>query len=132
MNKKNDLLQFLLGDISTLRFFSDVYGRCPLHITGSPDKFSHLFTLSDLNAILNFTSLLYPRVRVTDHCNTIHKYDLIDDKDRYSNNINNELNRKKVLLAIARGGTLVYDRIQDFHAPLECQRLLHCAEYPRG
>ena len=60
-----------------------------------------------------------PRVRVTDHRNTIHKYDLIDDKDRYSNNLNNELNRKKILLAIARGGTLVYDRIQECHPPLE-------------
>jgi ribosomal protein L16 Arg81 hydroxylase len=74
--------------------------------------------LSDLNAILNYSSLLYPRVRVTDHRNTIHKYDLIDDKDRYSNNLNNELNRKKILFAIARGGTLVYDRIQECHQPL--------------
>ena len=40
--------------------FSEAYGRCPLHIPGSPDKFTHLFALSDLNAILNFSSLLYP------------------------------------------------------------------------
>lgn len=117
--KINSLLQFLLGDTPTSRFFSEFYGKHSLHVSGSADKFSHLFSLSDLNAILNFSSLLYPRVRVTDHRNTIHKYDLIDDKDRYINNINNELNRKKVLLAIARGGTLIYDRIQEFHPPLE-------------
>ncbi|MEM5434721.1 JmjC domain-containing protein [Paraburkholderia diazotrophica] len=113
------LLQFLLGDVQESHFFSDFYGKQPLHIKGAADKFSDLFTLSDLNAILNFSSLLYPRVRVTDHHNTIHKYDLIDDKDRYINNLNNELNRKKVLLAIARGGTLVYDRIHECHSPLE-------------
>ena len=112
-------LQFLLGDTPTPRFFGEIYGKRPLHIIGTPAKFSPLFALSDLNAILNFSSLLYPRVRVTDHRNTIHKYDLINDKDRYSNNLNNELNRKKVLLAIARGGTLVYDRIQESHPPLE-------------
>lgn len=112
-------LQFLLGNMPQAHFFSEVYDKRPLHIAGSPDRFLHLFALSDLNAILNFSSLLYPRVRVTDHRNTIHKYDLIDDKDRYSNNLNNELNRKKVLLAIARGGTLVYDRIQECHQPLE-------------
>ena len=120
MSEKIDsLLQFLLGDMLMPCFFSEIYGKRPLHITGSSDRFSHLFALSDLNAILNFSSLLYPRVRVTDHRNTIHKYDLIDDKDRYSNNLNNELNRKKILFAIARGGTLVYDRIQECHPPLE-------------
>lgn len=56
----NSLLQFLLGDMPTPRFFSEAYGKRPLHITGSPDKFAHLFALSDLNAILNFSSLLYP------------------------------------------------------------------------
>lgn len=120
MNETNEsLLQFLLGDVPTSRFFSDFYGKRPLHSAGLTDRFSDVFALADLNAILNFSSLLYPRVRVTDHRNTIHKYDLIDDKDRYSNNLNNELNRKKVLLAIARGGTLVHDRIHECHPPLE-------------
>ena len=117
--KVGSLLQFLLGDVPIPRFFSEFYGKRPICVTGAPDRFSHLFALTDLNAILNFSSLLYPRIRVTDHRNTIHKYDLIDDKDRYSNNLNNELNRKKVLIAIARGGTLVYDRIQECHPPLE-------------
>lgn len=112
-------LQFLLADVPAPQFFAEFYGKRPLHIRGAADRFAHLFTLSDLNAALNFSSLQYPRVRVTDHHNTIHKYDLIDDKDRYSNNLNNELNRRKVLVAIARGGTLVYDRIQECHAALE-------------
>jgi ribosomal protein L16 Arg81 hydroxylase len=115
----NSLLQFLLGDIPSQYFFSEIYNKRPLHVSGASSKFSHLFSLDVLNAILNFSSLQYPRIRVTDHFNTIHKYDLIDDKDRYSNNLNNELNRKKILFAIARGGTLVYDRIQEFHLPLE-------------
>lgn len=119
MNNIESPLQFLLGNVSTTHFFAELHSKCPLHIAGPPDRFSSIFSLNDLNSILNFSSLQYPRVRVTDHQNTIHKYDLIDDKDRYSNNLNNELNRKKVLLAIARGGTLVHDRIQECHAPLE-------------
>jgi len=119
MEKSDSLLQFLLGNVPVSLFFSDFYSKLPLHIPGSSDRFSHLFSLSDLNDVLNFSSLLYPRVRVTDHRNTIHKYDLIDDADRYKNNLNNELNRKKVLLAIARGGTLVHDRIHECHPPLE-------------
>lgn len=119
IEKIDSLLQFLLGDVPAPLFFSDFYSKRALHIAASSDRFSHLFSLHDLNGILNFSSLLYPRVRVTDHRNTIHKYNLIDDKDRYTNNLNNELNRKKVLLAIARGGTLVYDRIQECHPPLE-------------
>lgn len=112
-------LQFLLGDMPSAKFFSEFHDWQPLHVPGSPERFARLFSLGDLNAILNFSTLLYPRVRVTDHRNTIHKYDLIDDKDRYSNNLNNELNRKKVLLAIARGGTLVHDRIQECCPALE-------------
>ncbi|MFP3559161.1 cupin domain-containing protein [Paraburkholderia sp. SIMBA_049] len=112
-------LQFILGDLEEPRFLADHYGQTPVLLPGYAGKFSQIFSLSDLNEILNFSELHYPRVRVTDHQNTIHKYDLIDDKNRYSNNINNELNRKKVLLAIARGGTLVFDRIQEHHRKLE-------------
>ncbi len=113
------LIQFLLGNVSVAYFFSNFYNRRPLHIAGSSERYANVFSLNDFNSILNFSSLQYPRVRVTDHRNTIHKYDLIDDKDRYSNNLNNELNRKKILLAISRGGTLVHDRIQECHPPLE-------------
>lgn len=119
IKKNNSILQFLLGDVPAQHFLSDIYRKHTLHVAGSADRFSHIFDISNFNTILNFSSLQYPNVRVTDHRNTIHKYDLIEDKDRYSNNLNNELDRRKVLLAIARGGTLVYDRIQESHPPLE-------------
>lgn len=111
--------ELLLGDLTPDAFFSTIYGREPVLLRGHPGKFGQIFGLEDFNRVLNFTALEYPRVRVTDHGNTIHKYDLIDDRDRYANNINNELNRRKVLMAIARGGTLVFDRIQEFHPALE-------------
>ena len=111
--------EFLLGEMTPDIFFSNFYGKKCVLLRGHPGKFEKLFGLSDLNDILNFSAPQYPRVRVTNHSNTIHKYDLIDDRDRYENNLNNSLNLKKILMAIAGGGTLVFDCIQEFHSGLE-------------
>lgn len=112
-------LQFLLGGLDESNFFSEIYGKKQVLLKGNQNKFSNFFNLACLNHVLNFTNLQYPRVRVTDYHNSIHKYDLIDDRDRYYNNINNELNLKKVLFAIAKGGTLVFDKIEEFHPILD-------------
>jgi ribosomal protein L16 Arg81 hydroxylase len=112
-------MQFMLGDLDEHRFVREYRGRAPVLSRGRVDRFATVFGLADFNRILNFSPLHYPRVRVTDHANTIHKYDLIEDKDRYANNVNNTLSPRRTLAAIARGGTLVFDRIEEHHAPLE-------------
>lgn len=111
---------FLLGTMSRHDFFENFYGKEPVLLKGDSTKFQLLFSLQELNRILNFTPLTYPRARVTDHANTIHKYNLIEDKDRYANNINNDIDSTKVVHAIARGGTLVIDRIHQLAPALEC------------
>lgn len=108
--------EFLLGKHDRQHFFDEIYHREAQLYKGTPEKFAHIFTLEDLNRLLNYMPLNYPQVRVTDHHNTIHKYDLIVDQDRYANNVNNEINGEKLLRAIARGGTMVIDRIH-LHAP---------------
>lgn len=113
------LFSFLLGKINTENFFNDFYSKKTVLIKGQPDKFDHIFSLDSFNKILNYNSLNYPETRVTDHHNTIHKYNLIDDKDRYSNNLNNAINQEKLMLAIARGGTLVFDKIHHHSKTLE-------------
>ncbi|MCV4285127.1 cupin domain-containing protein [Pseudomonas capsici] len=110
------IFSFVFELISKEQFLNDYFDRAPLHIKGSREKFSDLFDMQAFNQILNSNTLLYPKVRITNHNNTIHKYDLIDDVDRYSNNQNNTLNKQKMLHAIARGGTLVFDNIQQ-HSP---------------
>lgn len=111
--------KFLLGDLDCDKFFQQIYRREAHLFKGEPAKFDRIFTLDDLNRLLNYMPLTYPQVRVTDHHNTIHKYDLITDQDRYANNVNNEINGEKLLRAIARGGTMVIDRIHAHVPPLE-------------
>jgi len=108
--------EFLLGNLDREYFFREIYQREVYLFKGASTKFKHIFALNDLNRLLNFMPLNYPQVRVTDHHNTIHKYDLITDQDRYANNVNNEINGEKLMRAIARGGTMVIDRIQ-VHVP---------------
>lgn len=112
----NSAFEFLLGQPGSDLFFREIYQREAKLYKGISTKFSNIFSLQDFNQLLNYMPLNYPQVRVTDHHNTIHKYDLIDDQDRYANNVNNEINRKKLLQAIARGGTMVFDRIH-MHVP---------------
>ncbi|PVX38184.1 cupin domain-containing protein [Janthinobacterium sp. 78] len=112
--------EFLLGDLNREWFFRDIYQREAYLFEGSSTKFSHIFSLDELNRLLNYMPLSYPQVRVTDHHNTIHKYDLITDQDRYANNVNNEINGEKLMRAIARGGTMVIDRIHTHVPELEC------------
>ncbi|WP_157811393.1 JmjC domain-containing protein [Pseudomonas qingdaonensis] len=113
------LFNFIFEHISQQQFLDEYFDRAALHIKGSPQKFASLLDMQAFNQILNSNTLLYPKVRITNHNNTIHKYDLIDDVDRYANNQNNTLNKKKMLHAIARGGTLVFDNIQQHSARLE-------------
>lgn len=110
------VFDFLLGDVSQKMFFQDIYQREAYLFNGAPNKFSNIFNLDSLNNLLNYMPLNYPQVRVTDHRNTIHKYDLITDQDRYLNNVNNEINRQKLIHTIAKGGTMVIDRIHT-HVP---------------
>lgn len=116
----NSIFKFLFGNVDQDEFLKNYFNQKPLLIKGAVDKFEAIFSLEDFNTILNSNTLLYPKVRITDHHNTIHKYDLIDDQDRYTNNLNNHLNKKKMLYAIARGGTLVFDNIQEHSLKLEC------------
>ncbi|MNV14719.1 Cupin superfamily protein [compost metagenome] len=113
------IFSFVFEHISKQQFLTDYFDHAPLHIKGTTEKFSGLFDMQAFNLILNSNTLLYPKVRITNQNNTIHKYDLIDDVDRYSNNQNNTLNKKKMLHAIARGGTLVFDNIQQHSTQLE-------------
>nr|WP_315398053.1 cupin domain-containing protein [uncultured Duganella sp.] len=119
--------EFLLGSQGRQHFFREIYQREARLYQGRPGKFSHIFSLDGLNQLLNYMPLNYPQVRVTDHHNTIHKYDLIVDQDRYANNVNNEINGEKLLRAIARGGTMVIDRIHTHVPALEdfIDRLKH-------
>jgi ribosomal protein L16 Arg81 hydroxylase len=110
---------YLLGTTTRRDFLDRHYGREPILLKGDKTKFKEVFSISELNRILNFTPLTYPRTRVTDHANTIHKYDLITDKDRYANNLNNDLDSTKLVAAIAKGGTLVVDRVHQLVPALE-------------
>lgn len=80
------LFNFIFEHISQQQFLDEYFDRAALHIKGSPQKFSSLLDMQAFNQILNSNTLLYPKVRITNHNNTIHKYDLIDDVDRYANN----------------------------------------------
>jgi Cupin superfamily protein len=109
----------LLEGVERDFFFQEIYQRKAHLFMGSQHKFDKIFTLNDLNHLLNYMPLNYPQVRVTNHRNTIHKYDLIVDEDRYANNVNNEINSEKLLRTIALGGTLVIDGIHEYVPTLE-------------
>lgn len=109
----------LTGSMGMNSFVNDIYGKRVVVLPHERDWFDSTFGLSDLNHILNFVPLTYPRVRATDHVNSVHKYDLIRDQDRYANNRNDDLEPEKLVRAIARGATLVIDRVQQLSRQLE-------------
>ncbi len=111
--------EYIFGGITKKVFINKYFDKKTLHIKGLQNKFSDIFSIDDFNDILNSNQLLYPKVRVTNHRNSIHKYNLIEDKSLYENNINNLLDKKKVLLALAKGGTLIFDSIQQHSLKLE-------------
>lgn len=109
----------VLGAFNRDEFFRNYYGRHALLLKHEAPWFDSTFSLRDLNNVLNFTPLTYPSVRATDHHNSVHKYNLIEDRDRYANNRNDEIDPEKLVKAIARGATLVVDRVQRMNARLE-------------
>jgi len=114
-----DVFEYLFYEVTKEVFLDEYFDKKPLYIKGKPNKFNDIFCLNDFNYILNNNQLLYPKVRITDHHNSIHKYDLIEDKNRYENNLNNLLDKNKMLLALNKGGTLVFDTIQQHSSKLE-------------
>lgn len=111
--------QLIFNELSKDDFLTNYFANSPVFIKGNTGRFKDVFTLDDFNSILNSNQLIYPKIRVTDHLNTIHKYNLIEDKDRYANNINNVLQPRRIISAIANGGTLVFDKIQHHSPKLE-------------
>ena len=49
--------QTLLEPVSLEEFFSKVSGRRPLHVPGTPHKFSDLFSWADFNRLLEMSKL---------------------------------------------------------------------------
>lgn len=109
----------LVGQLGADRFLKEVYGREAKLLPHDATWSRGIFDLAALNRILNHTPLVYPRVRATDHENSVHKYDLIRDQDRYANNRNDDLDAEKLTRAIAKGATLVIDRVHRLSGPLE-------------
>ena len=63
---------YLFEKMNRNNFIEEYFDKKPLLIKGRPEKFQDIFTKNDFNTILNTNQLLYPKVRVTDHHNTIH------------------------------------------------------------
>ncbi len=49
--------QTLLEPVSLKQFFAEVYGRRPLHVPGSPQKFAELFSWPEFNRLLGMSKL---------------------------------------------------------------------------
>ena len=47
----------LLSPTSVETFYSDIYGKCPLHVAGSPEKFGSAFSWTELNRLLDMSGL---------------------------------------------------------------------------
>jgi hypothetical protein len=113
-------MSLLLGPMAPKVFFRDHFQKTLVYIPANhANRFADIFGLSDFHHILNYGHLTYPRVRVTDNKNTIHKYDIIEDVDRYFNNKNDDIDRDKLMLAIAKGGTVVIDKIYELIPALD-------------
>lgn len=76
---------------------------------------TELNNIEILNHHLNNTLLIYPYVSVNNHKSTTSKRDLVDrKKDKYLNALEIELSIKNILYRIAKGDTLVINKLQKF------------------
>jgi len=84
-------------------------------ITLNKEIVTNLFTIEKLNRHLNNSLLIYPYVSVNNFNNTTSKRDLIErTTNKYENALENELSLKNILFRIAKGDTLVINKLQVF------------------
>jgi len=74
-----------------------------------------LFPIEKLNYYLNNSLLIHPYVSVNNFNSTTSKRDLIErTENKYLNSLENELSLKNILFRIAKGDTLVVNKLQIF------------------
>ncbi|MCK5725856.1 MAG: cupin-like domain-containing protein [Thiotrichaceae bacterium] len=84
-------------------------------ITLNKETVSFLFSIEKLNNYLNNSLLIDPYVSVNNFNSTTSKRDLIErTTNKYSNALENELSLKNILFRIAKGDTLVVNKLQIF------------------
>lgn len=88
-----------------------------IHLRAKLDtsKLESLGSIDFLNTHINNSLLIYPYVTTNNHKSTTSKRDLIETNiNKYLNAYEIELSRKNVLYRIAKGDTLVVNKVQEF------------------
>lgn len=94
-------LQFMLNPIALDEFLEKHYSKRALHISGTPEKFRHLFTWNSLNEVLNSSSQPHPTVKMSHGGKQFKPKDAID-----------------LVRAVQKGATLIVENIDRYNLAL--------------
>src|SRR2546423_11163124 len=112
-------LEHLLSPLTVDEFLENYWGRTFRHVSGAPDKFSHLFPWHRLNEALEQHRLDFPRIRLTRDGERLRPSCYIrHTKSRDKRAAVPRVRYDKLTEELNKGATLVLDAVDELHEPL--------------
>jgi hypothetical protein len=99
-------------------FISTVFGTTTHHFHGDPQRFSSLLSWNDLNDILQFHRLSWPRVRVARDGEIVPEEEYSELVERRVGSPYRQIRLPPLLDVLRAGGTIVIDRVDKLHKSL--------------
>jgi hypothetical protein len=118
----------LLAPYGEAFFLEEVLGQSALYVTGDPSKFSDLYSWSDLNRLLTFGGLGYPRLRLIGGGQELPADSYLrPGVSGYPRPLNREVNS-----ALRDGAMLAVESIEELNEPISrlCEVLEQRIEVP--
>jgi len=112
-------LDHLLSPLTVDEFLANFWGRTFKHVSGAPDKFSHLFPWHHLNQALEQHRLDFPRLRLTRDGERLQPGSYIRHNKAGPKRVAvPRLRYDKLTEELNKGATLVLDAVDELYEPL--------------
>ena len=80
------------------------------------ENYQSIYSLEKMNDDLNYQNLVYPYVRLNNYKNTTSRLDIIEKtNNKHLNNLETKLSLKSILYRLAKGDTLIMDKVDLFN-----------------
>jgi len=80
------------------------------------ENYQSIYSLEKMNDDLNYQNLVYPYVRLNNYKNTTSRLDIVEKtNNKHLNNLETKLSLKSILYRLAKGDTLIMDKVDLFN-----------------